>query len=61
MQPGFFAWYQGLSLDGTVRVSQLQLQAFMSMLLAVIALVYAGRKMPIQTSTPAPSPGRNTP
>jgi drug/metabolite transporter (DMT)-like permease len=65
---GFFAWYQGLALGGTVRVSQLQLlQPFISMLfavpllgerldaltlgcgLAVIALVYAGRKMPIHT------------
>lgn len=65
---GFFAWYQGLALGGTVRVSQLQLlQPFISMLfavpllgerldaltlgcgLAVIALVYAGRKMPVHT------------
>jgi drug/metabolite transporter (DMT)-like permease len=33
---GFFAWYRGLALGGTVRVSQLQLlQPFLSMLLAV--------------------------
>ncbi len=70
---GFFAWYQGLALGGTVRVSQLQLlQPFISMLcavpllgetldaltlgcgLAVIALVYAGRKMPISPLTPVP-------
>lgn len=33
---GFFAWYRGLALGGTVRVSQVQLaQPFMSMLCAV--------------------------
>jgi len=33
---GFFAWYRGLALGGTVRVSQMQLlQPFMSMLFAV--------------------------
>ena len=33
---GFFAWYRGLALAGTVRVSQVQLvQPFMSMLFAV--------------------------
>ncbi len=33
---GFFAWYRGLALGGTVRVSQVQLvQPFFSMLLAV--------------------------
>lgn len=33
---GFFAWYQGLALGGTVRVSQVQLiQPFLSMLFAV--------------------------
>ena len=33
---GFFAWYRGLALGGTVRVSQVQLvQPFLSMLLAV--------------------------
>jgi drug/metabolite transporter (DMT)-like permease len=65
---GFFAWYKGLALGGTVRVSQLQLlQPFISMLfavpllgetldrvtlgfgLAVIAVVFAGRKMPVHT------------
>lgn len=75
---GFFAWYQGLALGGTVRVSQLQLlQPFMSMLfavpllgerldaltlgcgLAVIALVYAGRKMPIH-ALPTTAQGRPT-
>jgi drug/metabolite transporter (DMT)-like permease len=63
---GFFAWYRGLALGGTVRVSQLQLlQPFLGMLfavpllgetldwvttgfgLAVIVVVFAGRKMPI--------------
>ncbi len=33
---GFFAWYRGLALGGTVRVSQVQLlQPFMSMVVAV--------------------------
>ena len=33
---GFFAWYRGLALGGTVRVSQVQLvQPFMSMLFAL--------------------------
>ncbi|MHB1250492.1 MAG: DMT family transporter, partial [Polaromonas sp.] len=63
---GFFAWYRGLALGGTVRVSQVQLvQPFLSMLfavpllgerldavtvgfgLAVIATVFAGKKMPV--------------
>jgi drug/metabolite transporter (DMT)-like permease len=76
---GFFAWYKGLALGGTVRVSQLQLlQPFISMLcavpllgetldvltlgcgLAVIALVYAGRKMPVHTSSPTPIPQGKT-
>ncbi len=62
---GFFAWYRGLALGGTVRVSQVQLlQPFLSLLfavpllgerlepvtvafsLAVIATVFAGRRMP---------------
>lgn len=66
---GFFAWYRGLALGGTVRVSQLQLlQPFLSMLfavpllgetldtvtvgfgLAVMAVVFAGRKMPVDTA-----------
>ena len=66
---GFFAWYRGLALGGTVRVSQVQLvQPFLSMLfavpllgesldavtvgfgLAVIATVFIGKKMPVQTS-----------
>lgn len=65
---GFFAWYRGLALGGTVRVSQLQLlQPFLSMLfavpllgesldtwslgfaLAVVALVFTGRRMPVHT------------
>ena len=73
---GFFAWYRGLALGGTVRVSQLQLlQPFLSMLfavpllgesldaltlgfaLAVIAIVYAGRKMPVHGARP-PEPAR---
>ncbi len=67
---GFFAWYRGLALGGTVRVSQLQLlQPFLGMLfavpllgetldavtagfgLAVIAVVFVGRKMPVATSS----------
>ncbi|MDO9112868.1 MAG: DMT family transporter [Polaromonas sp.] len=67
---GFFAWYRGLALGGTVRVSQVQLvQPFLSMLfavpllgerldavtvgfaLAVIATVFAGKKMPVHTVT----------
>ena len=63
---GFFAWYKGLALGGTVRVSQVQLvQPFLSMLfavplldetldaltvgfgLAVIAVVFVGKKMPV--------------
>ena len=62
---GFFAWYRGLALGGTMRVSQVQLvQPFLSLLfavpvlgerldavtllfsLAVIATVFAGKKMP---------------
>ena len=64
---GFFAWYRGLALGGTVRVSQVQLvQPFLSMLfavpllgetldaltlgfgLAVIAVVFVGKKMPVK-------------
>jgi drug/metabolite transporter (DMT)-like permease len=67
---GFFAWYRGLALGGTVRVSQVQLvQPFLSMLfavpllgerldavtvgfgLAVIATVFAGKKMPVHHAT----------
>jgi drug/metabolite transporter (DMT)-like permease len=67
---GFFAWYRGLALGGTVRVSQVQLiQPFLSMLfavpllgesldaltlgfgLAVIAVVFIGRKMPVNRPT----------
>lgn len=67
---GFFAWYRGLALGGTVRVSQVQLvQPFLSMLfsvpllgehldavtvgfgLAVIATVFIGKKMPVQSGT----------
>jgi drug/metabolite transporter (DMT)-like permease len=33
---GFFAWYRGLALGGTVRVSQVQLvQPFLGMMFAV--------------------------
>jgi len=33
---GFFAWYRGLALGGTVRVSQVQLlQPFLGMLFAI--------------------------
>jgi drug/metabolite transporter (DMT)-like permease len=64
---GFFAWYRGLALGGTVRVSQVQLvQPFLALLfavpilgealnattvvfsLAVIATVFAGKKMPVR-------------
>ena len=66
---GFFAWYRGLALGGTVRVSQVQLvQPFLALLfavpvlgekleattvlfsLAVIAVVFVGKKMPASTS-----------
>jgi drug/metabolite transporter (DMT)-like permease len=66
---GFFAWYRGLALGGTVRVSQVQLvQPFLSMLfavpllgerldaatlgfaVAVIATVFAGKKMPVRAA-----------
>lgn len=69
---GFFAWYRGLALGGTVRVSQVQLlQPFLSMLfavpllgesldtvtlgfgLAVIAVVFVGRKMPVHAPASA--------
>ena len=75
---GFFAWYRGLALGGTVRVSQVQLvQPFLSMLFAVpllgerldlltlgfaaavIATVFAGKKMPVRAaagSSSRPSP-----
>jgi drug/metabolite transporter (DMT)-like permease len=68
---GFFAWYRGLALGGTVRVSQVQLvQPFLSMVfavpllgerldatslafaLAVIATVFASRRMPVLATTP---------
>ena len=72
---GFFAWYRGLALGGTVRVSQVQLlQPFLGMLfavpllgerldavtvgfgVAVIATVFVGRRMPVQTvATRAPA------
>ena len=36
---GFFAWYRGLSMGGTVRVSQIQLlQPFLGMLIAIPVL-----------------------
>ena len=66
---GFFAWYRGLALGGTVRVSQVQLvQPFLAQLfavpvlgerldattvlfsLAVIATVFIGKKMPVNTT-----------
>ncbi|RYX97100.1 MAG: DMT family transporter [Comamonadaceae bacterium] len=44
---GFFAWYRGLALGGTVRVSQVQLvQPFLSMLFAVPLL---GERLDIVT------------
>jgi drug/metabolite transporter (DMT)-like permease len=70
---GFFAWYRGLALGGTVRVSQVQLvQPFLALLfavpvlgeslepttvlfsLAVIAVVFASKKMPTHTPTLKP-------
>ncbi len=63
---GFFAWYAGLAIGGTVRVSQVQLvQPFLALLfavpvlgeplhagtvafsLAVIAVVFLGKRMPV--------------
>lgn len=71
---GFFAWYRGLALGGTVRVSQVQLlQPFLSalaavpilgesldaatlgFLLAVMAVVFASRKL--ARTTPPPNVG----
>ena len=71
---GFFAWYRGLALGGTVRVSQVQLvQPFLALLfavpvlgetlesttvlfsLAVIAIVFVGKKMPAGARTSAPA------
>ena len=76
---GFFAWYRGLALGGTVRVSQVQLvQPFLSMLfavpllgetldpltlgfgLAVIAVVFVGKKMPVGASTLRQIPSQKT-
>jgi drug/metabolite transporter (DMT)-like permease len=69
---GFFAWYRGLALGGTVRVSQVQLvQPFLALLfavpvlgetldattmafsLAVIATVFLGKRMPVDTGRPS--------
>ncbi len=69
---GFFAWYRGLALGGTVRVSQVQLvQPFFALLfavpvlgeslqpltvlfsLAVIATVFIGKKMPVNSRSAA--------
>ena len=66
---GFFVWYRGLALGGTVRVSQVQLlQPFLALLaavpllgeklepatllfsLAVLATVFAGRRMPVRAA-----------
>jgi drug/metabolite transporter (DMT)-like permease len=76
---GFFAWYRGLALGGTVRVSQVQLlQPFLSMLfaipllgesldlltagfgLAVVAVVFIGRKMPVSAPVSAPTSATST-
>ncbi|CAM5790023.1 DMT family transporter [Rhizobacter fulvus] len=70
---GFFAWYRGLALGGTVRVSQVQLvQPFLALLfavpvlgetldavtvmfsLAVIAVVFVGKKMPAHSPSLQP-------
>jgi drug/metabolite transporter (DMT)-like permease len=72
---GFFAWYRGLALGGTVRVSQVQLvQPFLALLfavpvlgesldattvvfsLAVIAIVFIGKKMPANTRSASSFP-----
>jgi drug/metabolite transporter (DMT)-like permease len=71
---GFFAWYRGLALGGTVRVSQVQLvQPFLALLaavpllgerlepatvgfsLAVVATVFLGKRMPVDSVSPRPS------
>ena len=71
---GFFAWYRGLALGGTVRVSQVQLvQPFLALLaavpllgerldaatvgfsLAVVATVFLGKRMPVDSTSPRPS------
>ena len=76
---GFFAWYRGLALGGTVRVSQVQLaQPFLSMLfavpllgesldfttvafgLAVVATVFIGKRMPVNTPHPISTPEHTT-
>jgi drug/metabolite transporter (DMT)-like permease len=70
---GFFAWYRGLALGGTVRVSQVQLvQPFLALLfavpvlgerldaatlvfsVAVIATVFAGKRMPVRKEALTP-------
>lgn len=70
---GFFAWYRGLALGGTVRVSQVQLlQPFLSILaavpilgesidaatgvflLAVMAVVFASRRVAIAAPSKGP-------
>jgi drug/metabolite transporter (DMT)-like permease len=72
---GFFAWYRGLALGGSLRVSQVQLlQPFLSMLfavpilgeridvstlvfmLAVMATVFIGKRMPVGALPIAASP-----
>lgn len=72
---GFFAWYRGLALGGTLRVSQVQLlQPFLALLaasallgeplhpstlgfaLAVLATVFAGRRMRVARSTATLAP-----
>ncbi|WP_254506794.1 DMT family transporter [Anatilimnocola floriformis] len=74
---GFFAWYRGLALGGTVRVSQVQLvQPFLALLfcvpvlgerlepvtvlfsLAVIAVVFIGKRMPADTKTHVVQPSK---
>ena len=76
---GLFAWYRGLALGGTVRVSQVQLvQPFLSMLfavpllgetldaltlgfgLAVIAVVFVGKRMPVHRATQPRAPPSST-
>jgi drug/metabolite transporter (DMT)-like permease len=76
---GFFAWYRGLALGGTLRVSQVQLlQPFLSLLLcvpvlgepldaativfslAVMATVFAGKRMPVGAPRAHPRPQPQT-
>jgi drug/metabolite transporter (DMT)-like permease len=58
---GFFAWYRGLALGGTVRVSAVPLlgerldAVTVGFGLAVIATVFIGKKMPVHQPTAMPA------